>query len=1001
MLGVGLCLLVVPLVVRMDSAVMGWSLPVVGALLVAAGICFGGGRRTKLEELQRQHGASAEGERAARRQTEEKFQESERRLARIVAQVPGTLFEFRPTAGGAPASPFVELAKTNHAGEPWRHVFPADHARVTASFANATAAQTLWACDYRVQSSHGAIRWLHATALPTRAADGVVVWQGVVTDITERKQAEQAHEEGRVLLQSVFSSVDLGVFVVALGEGGAFRFMEINPAYERLTGLHAAEIRGREPRELVPLISGEMAGCLHASFVRGAAATQPIEYEEPFFARGKLLWLLTRLTPIRDAAGNVVRLVGRSLEITERKAIELRLQSLTERLQLATDAAQVGIWDHDVIQDRIVWDGRMHTLYGLKAGGFGGNYRAWRERVHPDDIDRAEHEYRDALEARKPFNTSFRIIRPDGEVRKIRVCANAQRNPAGRATRVVGINWDVTAEDRAQSEIACARDEAEQLNVQLEMALARATHLAQEAGAATVAKSEFLANMSHEIRTPLNAVIGMCGLLLGTELSAEQREFAETIRSSGDGLLDLLNDLLDYSKIESGRLDLEVRPFDLHECIESAMDVLGGRAAEKKIDLIYALGAGVPELLTGDDTRLRQVFVNLLGNAVKFTTQGEVFLEVSVASLAGASEQITRLKFTVRDTGIGIPADRMNRLFRTFSQVDASTTRQYGGTGLGLAICKKIVELMGGRIWAESEEGRGSAFCFEIDAEAPAASPRPFVAARGRSLPGRRVLIVEDNATQRDVLARQCAAWGMVPETAASGAEAIARIAQGGPFDLALVDAELPVMSGADLVAAIRRERSAVQLPVAMLTVPGHARMEPGLGSVAVISKPVKVGALFEAMAAALRGGTGTAAEIMPAPAVLATTRPLSILLAEDNPVNQRVAILMLQRLGYRADSAANGREALEAVLRRRYDVVLMDVQMPEMDGLQATREICARLKADVRPRIVAMTANVSTTDRTLCSEAGMDDFLSKPVREADLRLALLATPVRVAESAA
>jgi signal transduction histidine kinase/DNA-binding response OmpR family regulator len=571
-----------------------------------------------------------------------------------------------------------------------------------------------------------------------------------------------------------------------------------------------------------------------------------------------------------------------------------------------------------------------------------------------------------------------------------------QRNAAGRAVRMVGVNWDVTAERRAQADIVRARDEAERLNGQLEEALGRANQLAQEAAAATVAKSEFLANMSHEIRTPLNAVIGMSGLLLGTDLSKEQREFSETIRSSGDGLLGLLNDILDYSKIESGRLDLEQRPFDLRECVESALDVLAGQAAEKNIDLLCAIDSGIPESITGDDTRLRQVLVNLLANAVKFTSRGQVFLSVTVASRM--TEEV-RLRFAVHDSGIGIPAEGMNRLFKTFSQVDASTTRQFGGTGLGLAICKRIVELMGGRIWAESTTGHGSVFYIEV--AAAVAGLKPFVSVRSPVLAGRRILIVDDNPISCRVLSHQCIVWGMTPRAVASGAEALTVLAQESAFDLALVDVEMPDMSGHELVAAIRRERSATQLPVVMLTRRGLLRVSDELGVAGFVSKPVKMGALFELCLEILHGQKAPRPVVAADSGVLGEEHPLAILVAEDNPVNQRVAILMLQRLGYRADVAANGREALEAVERQRYDLVLMDVQMPEMDGLQAAREIRARFSAEVGPRLVAMTANASTTDRDACYAAGMDGFLTKPVRNADLRKAIQATRVRCVVSAA
>ncbi len=938
------------------------------------------------------------------RLAEARVKEIEGRFEKNGAHLPGMLFQLRQEANGRRSLPFVTegvrrifrhlpAAGPVSPAEMWNVLHPDDVVRFAETMERSAATLTRWECEYRVRFPDGAEAWLRSIATPEREADGAIVWHGFTDDVSERKRAEHAHEESRVLLQSVFSSVDLGVFVVEVA-GEDFRYSEINPAYERLTGLVAAEIRGRGPRALPPSISVQQAESLCASFRCGTESTGPIEYEESFTARGKPLWLLTRLTPLRDPAGKVVRLVGRSLDITERKTIELRFQSLTERLQLATEAAQVGIWDHDFVQDRLVWDSRMHTLYGIAPRDFDASLITWSERVHSDDRQRVLAELNHALDGKGAFNTSFRIVRPDGQERQIRARAHVQRGSGGRATRMVGVNWDVTAERRAQAEIEKARDQAEVLNRQLEEALDRAQRLAREAAAATLAKSEFLANMSHEIRTPLNAVLGMSGVLLGTALTREQREFAETIRSSGDGLLDLLNDILDYSKIESGRLDLEVRPFDLRECVESALDVLGGRAAEKNIDLLCEFAPGVGESVCGDDTRLRQVFVNLLSNAVKFTAHGQVVLAIDCV---GREEGRQRLRFAVQDSGIGIPEDRMDRLFKSFSQVDASTTRQYGGTGLGLAICKRIVELMGGRIWVESGAGQGSTFLFEIELASAEEAAKPFSSTGAPFLAGRRVLIVDDNLVSRRVLSQQCAAWGLVPRGVASGSEALAALADGTPCDLVLLDVDMPELSGPDTLALIRRQHKAGHLPVAMLVQPGQSRGTEELGIAAHVSKPVKTVALFETIMAIFHGGP--VQPLVPAndDATIAATHPLTILLAEDNPVNQRVASLMLQRFGYRADVVANGREAVDAVARRNYDLVLMDVQMPEMDGLEASREICVRVKAGTRPRIVAMTANASTSDRDQCLAAGMDDFLSKPVRQADLKQALLATTARCA----
>ena len=866
---------------------------------------------------------------------------------------------------------------------------PEDRARVEGGLAEAARTGSAWQGEYRVRLPDGVERWHWLSVREERGADGTRAWRGLVVDISARIAHARIRDENRLLLESVFSAVDLGVFVVDVAATGEFRFFEINPTYARLLGIQPAGVRGRTPRQLIPALPAEMAEVLEAGFRRGAGAPAPVDLEEPFYVQGRLRWLSTRLAPLRDSSGRTIRLVGRSLDITERKTIELRLQSLTERLQLATEAANLGIWDFDLLRQRIVWDPRMHELHGLPPGSFDGTLRDWRNRVHPDEAEEFERNLRAAAEGRAGLRTSFRVRGPGGEWRELAACAHVQCNAAGRPVRMVGTNWDVTVERRARAEAERARDEAERLNRRLEQALGHAHRLTREAEAATVAKSEFLANMSHEIRTPMNAVIGMAGLLLGTPLTAEQRECAETIRSSGDSLLGLLNDILDYSKIESGRLELESRPFSPRECLESALDVVAGAAASKCLDLVMAVDQGVPGLVCGDVTRLRQIAINLLSNAVKFTSRGQVLVTLAPAGPPAATT--VRLHGAVHDSGIGIPPERMERLFRSFSQVDASTTRQYGGTGLGLAICKRLVELMSGRIWVESVPGKGSSFHFELElATVPGADATMPAAAE---LAGRRLLIVEDNPVSARVLCQQCVAWGMVPRAAAGEAEAVSALAHGERFDAALIDLDLPE-GGSRVAAALRAAPGGTDLALVLMAWPGATRPPEGAAVAGFLAKPVKPRAWLELLRQMLQGRPGATATVAIDEA-LAAGHPLSILLAEDNPVNRRVATLMLRRLGYEIDVATNGREAVERLSVRNYDLVLMDVQMPEMDGLQATREIRRRAAGGPRPRIVAMTANASTSDRADCLAAGMDDFLAKPVRAADLRQVLLAVSRR------
>ncbi len=824
----------------------------------------------------------------------------------------------------------------------------------------------IWHGEVRNRRKDGSFYWVESTIVPFMDEQGKPLrYISIRTDITARKAMDQRMQEQRAFYEHISETLGEGLYVQDV-QG---QCIYMNSEAERLLGWRRTEFIGKPVHDTIhtQTAEGRPLPGRDCPIMLGVKQKGSSRSEDQVFVRkdGTVFPVeVSSQAIMRD--GKIDGVVVAFQDISERKKNELFIRLTQERLNLSLDGSGLALWDWDINSDRVYLSDRWSLMMGKEQQEMMLTSEQLLGQAHPQDRAALGANLEAVLKGQSQFySVEFRVKRDNGEWAWVHTHGKVvERDAKGRATRMTGTNADITERKQAEEILRQAKETAEQ---------------------AAKVKSDFLANMSHEIRTPMNGIIGMTELALDTELSSEQREYLGLVKTSADSLLAIVNDILDFSKIESGKMNIETIEFSLEQMLRDTMKSLAVRAHQKKLELLLHVAPDVPDRLLGDPGRLRQVIVNLVGNAIKFTETGEIEVAVHQCQTDPASE--SAVCFSVRDTGIGIPREKFQTIFESFSQADTSTTRKYGGTGLGLTISAQLVNLMGGQLGLDSEVGKGSTFHFSLEMPSVSASPLADYQRTGR-IAGMPVLLADDNATNRKLLNEMLGNWKMRPTAVAGGAEALLELeraaASGEPYALAILDVQMPGMDGFELAERIRQHPEHVGATVMMLTSEGqrgHAARCRELGIASYLMKPVSQSELLDAIMTALGEPLQQAAPLITRHSLRETRRKLNLLLAEDNAVNQTLAVRLLQKLGHKVTVANNGIEAVQHWQAGQFDLILMDVDMPKMNGYEATERIRELEQTSTgHIPIVAMTAHAMQGAREECLRHGMDGYLSKPI---------------------